>query len=111
MTTLTIEVPDELMAKLAQQERSIQEIVVDLLEDAFANGRKGQPITIPPEEEAIRHLYQTGFLTEAENLDDELADEWDNLPDKERQTHLGEVDALVLKDSALSRYIIENRRQ
>lgn len=110
MTTITIEVPDELLAKVAQQKRSIQEIVVDLLEDAFANGWVKEKVFIPSEKEAVHHLYQTGFLAETESLDDELADEWDNLPEAERQAHLDEVDALVLKDSSLSQYIIENRR-
>jgi len=110
MTTITIEVPDELLAKVAQQERSIQEIVVDLLEDAFENGWAIEQIPIPSEEEAIRHLYQTGFLAETESLDDELADEWDNLPEEEKQVYFDEADSLILKDSALSQYIIKNRR-
>lgn len=110
MTTITIEVPDELLAKVAQQERSIQEIVVDLLEDALENGWRENQVTIPSEEDAIRHLYQMGFLAEAQSLDDELADEWDSLPEEEQQAHLDEVDTLILKDSLLSQYIIENRR-
>lgn len=110
MTTITIEVPDELLAKVAQQERSIQEIVVDLLADAFENGRAKEEVSIPSEEEAMRHLYQTGFLAETESLDDKLADEWDNLPREEKQAYFDEADALILKDSALSQYIIENRR-
>ena len=110
MTTITIEVPDELLAKVAQQERSIQEIVVDLLADAFENGWGKEQASIPSEEDTICHLYQTGYLVETESLADELADEWDNLPEEDKQAHLDEVDALILKDSSLSRYIIENRR-
>ncbi len=110
MTTVTIDVPDSLLAKVAQQNLSIQEVVIAVLDDAFGNGWGEKQITIPSEEDAIRHLYQTGFLAEGESLNDELANEWDSLSEEEKQAHLDEVGALVLKDSPLSQYIIENRR-
>lgn len=110
MTTITIEVPDELLAKVTQQERPIQEVVVGLLKDAFENRWANEQMSIPSEEDAILNLYQTGLLAETQILDDEFADEWDNLPTVEKQVHLDEMDDLILKDSALSRYIIESRR-
>lgn len=110
MTTITIEVPDELLAKVTQHDRSVEEVVITLLEDAFGNGWGETQTASLSEADAIRHLYETGFLAKAENLDDEFADEWDSLPEEEKQAHLAEAEALVLKDSSLSRYIIENRR-
>ncbi len=110
MTTLTIEVPDDLMEKLAQRQEPIQEMVIAILKDAFDNGRETSLFDESSEEYAVRHLYQMGFLSETENGDDPLANEWDGLPEEEKQMHLQEVESLMLKDSALSRYIIENRR-
>lgn len=110
MTTLTIEVSDELMAKLARQERPLQEVVVDLLEDAFSNGLDAESATELSKEEVIRHLYQMGFLLDVDSTDDPIADKWDGLSDEEKRSHLQEVSELVMLDSPLSRYIIENRR-
>ena len=110
MTTLTIEVPDDLMTKLVRQQRTIQEVSIAVLEDAFGNGEGIAPYTEPSKEEVIRQLYQIGFLSDIDSTDDPIADEWDALPDYEKQKHLQEVDELVLMDSALSRYIIESRR-
>ena len=110
MTTVTIEVPDALMAKLAREERPIQEVVIAVLEDAFGNGNGFASFAEPSKEEVIRQLCQIGFLSDAEPMDDPMADEWDRLPDAEKQIHLQGVDELVFLDSPLSRSIIENRR-
>ncbi len=110
MTTLTIEVPDDLMTKLIRQQRPIQEVVINTLENVFGDGGGIAPSTEPSTEEVIRHLYQIGFLSDLDSSDDPIADEWDALPDYEKQMHLQEVDELVLMDSALSHYIIESRR-
>lgn len=110
MTTITIEVPDELLAKVAQQERSIQEIVVDLLADAFANGQNAASNPEPTREEMIRRLVQAGLIREPGTFDSPAAKTWRDLPQAEKRRHLKERNALRFEGSPGATAIIEGRR-
>ena len=56
MTTVTIEVPDDLMVKLARQERPIQDAVVAALENVFGDESRRQTSPQPTREQMIRDL-------------------------------------------------------
>lgn len=110
MTTITIEVPDALLAKVAQQERSVQEIVVDLLEDAFENGQNAVAALEPTREEMIHQLVQAGLIREPGTFDSPAAKAWRDLSQAEKHQHLNERNALRFEGSPGAAAIIEGRR-
>lgn len=109
MTILTIEIPDDLMVKLESEAGSVQEVIVDLLKRAFDTD-----LVAPKEQSSkaamIHRLEESGYLAAARYWADPVADEWKDLSEEEKKKHLDEVDTNYLADSAVSRYIIENRR-
>lgn len=110
MTTVTIEVPDELMVKLARQERPVQEVVLAVLEDVFGNGRADSPVPELTREEMIRRLVQTGLIREPGTFDNPAAKAWRDLPQAEKRRHLTERKALRFAGSPGATAVLEGRR-
>ena len=108
MTTLTIEVPDDLMAELVCQDRPVQEVVVDALERALAhepaNASQG-----PSKEEIVRRLTEAGFIRDPSEWDTLGAKQWRDLPDAEKEQHLREVAEAYFPDAPASRAVIRGR--
>lgn len=110
MTTITIEVPDALLAKVAQQERSVQEIVVDLLEDALEKNVRQARNTAPAREQTIRELVNAGLIQEPGVWDSPAARAWRNLSNADREQHLSERKTLRFEGSPGATAVIEGRR-
>lgn len=110
MTTITIEVPDELLAKVAQQERSIQEVVIDLLEDAFDKNDRPVLPQSSTREDTLRELTSMGLIRAPGAWDSTAAKEWRSLPPAERQQHLRERKAMRFSGSPGATAVTEGRR-
>ncbi len=110
MTTLTIEVPDALMAKLARQERPVQEVIVAVLEDMFGEKARNQASPQPTREQVISDLVQAGLICEPGTLDSPAAKAWRDLPQTEKRRHLAERKALRFVGSPGATAVLKGRR-
>ncbi|HRJ43083.1 MAG: hypothetical protein KJZ86_00655 [Caldilineaceae bacterium] len=108
MTTLTIEVPDELMAQLVGDDRPVQEVVVSALEKALGY-KPAELLPEPSKEEIVRRLMEVGLVREPSELDLPEAREWEDLPEDEKEQHLKEVAEMYFPDSPASRAVIRGR--
>ena len=108
MTTLTIEVPDELMAELVGQERPVQEVVVVTLERALGYKPADTPQE-PSKEEIVQRLIESGFVRDPNEWDTSGAKAWRDLPDAEKEQHLKEAAEMYFPDSPASRAVIRGR--
>ncbi len=111
MTTLTIEVPDDLMAKLVRQDWPVQEVVVALLENALGKQESVAPAQKPSKEEIVRRLLEAGFVRDPSEWDTPGARAWRDLPDAEKEQHLKEVAEAYFPDAPASRAVIRNRKR
>jgi hypothetical protein len=110
MTTLIIEVSDELMAKLARQERPIQEVVVEALVRTLTN-ESAAVSRQPTKDEVVRRLQESDFIRDPNEWDTPGAEAWRNLPEAEKQQHLKERAEMYFPDAPASRAIIRGRKR
>lgn len=110
MTTVTIEVPDDLMAELVGQDRPVQEVVVEALERALAHEPAETPQE-PSKEEIVRRLLESGLVRDPSEWDTPGARAWRDLPDAEKEQHLKEVAEAYFPDAPASRAVIRNRKR
>ena len=110
MTTVTIEVPDRLLAKVARQNRPVQEVVVALLEDAFEKETEPIAPSPPTREQMIRNLLQAGLIRESSTWDSPAAKAWRNLPVTKKRRHLEERKAMRFLGSPGATAVLEGRR-
>lgn len=113
MATLTIELSDELMSKIAGTGRSAQEVIVDSLQRTLNSDSETSPAEQFEElsrEEVIRRLGEAGYLEDPTVWDGPDAQAWRELSEQEKAQYFQEANAIRLPDSPASRYIIENRR-
>ncbi len=110
MTTLTIEVPDSLLAKMARQNRPIQEVVVTLLEDAFEKEVEPVAPLAVTREWMIQSLISAGLIREPGTWDNPAAKEWRNLSTTEKRRHLEERKAMRFLGSPGATAVLEGRR-
>lgn len=108
MTTMTIEVPDALMAQLVDQDRPVQELVVSALEKALAY-EPAEKLPEPSKEEIVRWLIESGLVRDPSAWDTPGAREWEDLPNKEKEQHLKEAAEVYFPDSPASRAVIRGR--
>ena len=110
MTTLTIEVPDSLLAKVTRQNRPIQEVVVTLLEDAFEKEVEPAAPLAATCERMIQGLVSAGLIREPGMWDSPAAKEWRNLSAAEKRRHLEERKAMRFLGSPGATAVLEGRR-
>ena len=110
MTTVTIEVPDRLLAKMARQDRPIQEVVVTLLEDAFEKEVEPAAPLAATRERMIQGLVSAGLIRKPGTWDSPAAKEWRNLSTIEKRRHLEERKAMRFLGSPGATAVLEGRR-
>lgn len=111
MAVIQINIPERLWQRLQAVGRPVEEVVIEVLEDAFNENEDAVAIhERPTKKEIIQRLEETGYLMKCDNWDDPVADTWDALSQEKKRQHLQEVEENYLADSAVSRDIIQNRR-
>jgi len=104
MTTVSIDIPDNLLAELVGQDRPVQEVVVDVLARALGREPDNTPHQ-PTKEEIVQRLRESGFVRDPNEWDTPGAKAWRDLPDPEKEQHLKEVAETYLPDAPASRSI------
>ena len=107
MAVLTVEISEKLLTQLQQTGRPAQEVVIEIVEQAFSNVAPKEEDLSP--DEVIQRLRAAGFIREPEVYDSPEVQEWLALPDEERKKITQEMDEMYFPDSPASQFIIENR--
>lgn len=103
MSTLTIDVPNELLMRIEQSGRSAQEMIVEALERTLRNE--------PTRDEIIHRLAEAKVINAPNTWDSPSAQAWRDLPETEKAQHLKEVAETYLADAPASRSIIRDRKR
>jgi len=107
MTTVTIEVPDALMAQLVGDDRPVQEAIVSVLENALGY-KSVEMLPEPSREEIVQRLRESGLVRDP-GESDMRAQEWEDLTDDEKAEHIKEAAETYFPGSPASRAVIRGR--
>ncbi len=116
MTTMTIEVPDALMAQLVDQDRPVQEVIVSAAEAYFFDSPESRAVIrcrMRRDEglsraERVDRLIRLGIVRNPGEWDTAYARRWRNLPDDEKRRFIEETRAMFFADSPASSFIMAN---
>lgn len=112
MAVLTIELTEELFAKLKKTERPAQDVIVEALERVLPDTSIEKPL--PPQEltkeEAIQRLIAAG-LFQPDAWDTPGAQAWQDLPHEKKEQYIREMQAVYLPNSDASISVIRDRKR
>jgi len=109
MATLTVELSDELLAKIERTGRPAQEVIVAALEQTL-NGGLATTEEEVPREKVTRKLIESGTVIDPSTWDDSYAQAWLARPEDERKKLIEEMNREWHPGSLASKAVIEGRR-
>ena len=111
MAVLTIELTEELLAKLKKTGRPVQDVIIEVLERALPEHI--EPIYTQRDnlsgEEVIRRLQDAGLLHDYEEWDMPEARAWRDLPEEKKREFIDAMDSIYFPNSEASRFLIDNQ--
>jgi len=110
VTTLTVDVPNELLAKIKQSGRSVQELIVESLERTLNDRAAISLIKEPTKDEIVQRLAEAKLIYMPNTWDSPAAQAWRDLPEDEKAQHLEERLHMRFAGSPAASAIIEERR-